>query len=243
MRKVSRKDDELRPLRFTPGYIRQVPGSVLVEQGETRVVCTATIDNRVPHFMKNSGQGWITAEYSMLPGSCGKQRVSRERLKVNNRHGEIQRFVGRALRAICSMKAIGERTITLDADVIQADGSTRCASLNGSVVALVLALRHLVYEQIIPEFPQISFLAAVSLGVRTGGILIDLDYEEDSQVDMDLNVVSNIDERIVEIQGFAEQRAVDFSLFQEMVRLAMAKNLEIIQQQKAALKEAGIFLP
>src|SRR5512137_1049324 len=154
MRSDNRGPLELRPLRITPNYLRNLPGSALIEQGHTRVVCAATIEERVPPFLKNSGRGWVTAEYAMLPGASGQARVARERLKTNGRSAEIQRFLGRGLRAALDLGRLGERTITLDADVLQADGGTRCAALNGCLVALALALKHLVFEQCIADFPS-----------------------------------------------------------------------------------------
>ena len=190
MRANNRSADELRPITFVPGYVRNVPGSVLCEQGHTRVVATATVEDRTPPFLKKSGRGWVTAEYAMLPGSSGNQRIMRERGKINNRSGEIQRFIGRALRTVLNPRDLGERTITLDADVVQADGSTRCASLNACFSAMVLSLKYLVYEQMIADFPAFQFIAAVSIGVRGSEILVDLDYEEDSGIDNDINIVS-----------------------------------------------------
>ncbi len=191
MRAHERPGTQLRPITFIPGYIGNVPGSVLCEQGNTRVVATATVEEKIPHFQKKSGQGWITAEYAMLPGSSGNQRVARERGKINNRSSEIQRFISRALRTVVNLKDIGPRTITLDCDVIQADGSTRCASLNAGFLALILAFKYLVFEQLIADFPEFKFTAAVSIGVMGGEVLADLDYEEDSQADSDINVVSS----------------------------------------------------
>lgn len=242
MRTNNRADHELRPIRLQPAYVRAVAGSVLVEQGDTRVVCTATIEDRVPPFLKNSGRGWITAEYGMLPGSCGMQRVARERQKVNNRHSEIQRFVGRALRTVFAHNAIGERTITIDADVIQADGGTRCASVNGGMVALLLALKYLVFETIIPDFPKVQWLAAVSLGIRGEEILVDLDYREDSSVDADINVVSTLDGRIVEVETFAEGRPVPYPLFQQAIQLGVEKNREIVAILQKTVREVGLVL-
>ncbi len=242
MRKDGRTDDQLRPIHFVPAYIHRVPGSVLIEQGETRVVCTATVEEKVPFFLKNSGKGWITAEYSMLPGSCGNQRVTRERLKVDNRSSEIQRFIGRALRTVVDLRAIRERTITLDADVLQADGGTRCASLNGCLLALALCLKYLVFEHLIPDFPKLQLIAAVAVGVKDQSLLVDLNYEEDSRADADINVVSSESGAIVEVEAFAESRPVSADLFRKIIDMAIEKNLEIIHQQKKLFKESGINL-
>jgi ribonuclease PH len=240
MRVADRSGQQLRPISFIPGYINHVPGSVLCEQGNTRVVATATIEEKTPHFLKKSGQGWITAEYAMLPGSSGNQRISRERGKINNRSGEIQRFISRALRTVVNLKEIGARTITLDADVIQADGSTRCASLNAGFLALVFALKYLVYEQLIADFPAFQFVAAVSIGVRDREILADLDYEEDSRVDSDINIVSMEDGSLIEVQSFCERRPLAIDLFQQSLALGLEKNREIIALQKKTLAAAGI---
>ena len=242
MRAHDRAASEIRPIVFVPGYIRNVPGSVLCEQGHTRVVATATVEDRVPPFLKRSGRGWITAEYAMLPGSSGNQRIARERSKINNRSGEIQRFIGRALRTALDPVTLGERTITLDADVIQADGSTRCASLNASFLALVLALKHLVFEQVIADFPALRFIAAVSIGVKDGELLADLDYEEDSRIDSDINIVSTADGALVEVQSFCEGEALPRDLFQKAIALGVEKNSEIIALQKKVIAAAGIPL-
>jgi ribonuclease PH len=240
MRADDRAGQQLRPITFIPGYVKNVPGSVLCEQGNTRVVATATIEEKTPHFQKKSGLGWITAEYAMLPGSSGNQRIARERGKINNRSGEIQRFVSRALRTVVNPKDIGARTITLDTDVIQADGSTRCASLNAGFVALILALKYMVYEQLIADFPAFQFIAAVSIGVRGREILADLDYEEDSQADSDINIVSMEDGSLIEVQSFCERRPLAIDLFQQSLALGLEKNREIISLQKKMLSRAGI---
>jgi len=240
MRANNRSGQQLRPITFIPGYIHNVPGSVLCEQGNTRVVATATIEEKTPHFLKKSGQGWITAEYSMLPGSSGNQRIARERGKINNRSGEIQRFISRALRTVIDLKTIGARTITLDTDVIQADGGTRCASLNSGFLALILSLKYLVYEQLIADFPAFQFIAAVSIGVRDQEILADVDYDEDSQVDSDINIVSMEDGSLIEVQSFCERRPLAMELFKQALALGMEKNREIIQLQKKTLASAGI---
>jgi ribonuclease PH len=240
MRADDRPGQQLRPITFIPGYIKNVPGSVLCEQGNTRVVATATIEEKTPHFLKKSGQGWITAEYAMLPGSSGNQRIARERGKINNRSGEIQRFISRALRTVVNLKEIGPRTITLDTDVIQADGSTRCASLNAGFLALIFALKYLVYEQLIADFPAFQFIAAVSIGVKGREIQADLDYEEDSQADSDINIVSMEDGSLIEVQSFCERRPLALDLFQQSLAMGLEKNREIIELQKKILAVAGI---
>jgi ribonuclease PH len=194
----------------------------------------------LPHFIKKSGRGWVTAEYAMLPGCSGNQRIARERGKINNRSGEIQRFIGRALRAAIDMRGLGERTITLDADVIQADGGTRCASLNASFLALALALKHLVYEQVIADFPGFRFIAAVSIGVKNSDILADLDYEEDAHIDSDINIASTDAGALIEVQSFCEGEPLPQDLFQKAIALGIEKNREIIALQKKVAAAAGI---
>ncbi len=240
MRANNRSADKLRPIAFIPGYVRNVPGSVLCEQGHTRVVATATVEDRIPPFLKKSGRGWITAEYAMLPGSSGNQRISRERGKINNRSGEIQRFIARALRTVFDLKEIGERTITLDTDVIQADGGTRCASLNAGFLALILSFKHLVYEQWIADFPAFRFIAAVSIGIRDQEILADLDYEEDAHIDNDINIVSTASGSLIEVQSFCEGAPTSTELFSKAIALGVEKNMEIIGIQKKILGDAGI---
>jgi ribonuclease PH len=240
MRAHDRDARQLRPIAFIPGYILNVPGSVLCEQGHTRVVATATIDERTPHFQKKSGLGWITAEYAMLPGSSGNQRIARERDKINNRSSEIQRFISRALRAAVDLKEIGGRTITVDCDVIQADGGTRCASFNAGFLSLILAFKHMVFEQLIADFPRFIFLAAVSVGVKDGQVLADLDYDEDSLADSDINIVSMEDGSLIEVQSFCERRPLALEHFQQAVALGIEKNREIIALQKETLSKANV---
>jgi ribonuclease PH len=232
MRNDGRANDQLREITLTGNYVKNVPGSVLVDQGDTRVLCTAIIDTRVPHFLKNSDKGWVQAEYAMLPGSTGNQRVNRERNRVNNRHIEIQRFIGRALRTTFNLKKIQGITITLDSDVLQADGGTRCASLNGAMVSLVKSLKYLVFENQIRDLPAIEYIAAVSIGVKGNDILADLNYEEDFDADADINIVSTEKGNIVEVQAFAEESTIPRAVFQEVIDLGVKKNLEIIEKLK-----------
>jgi len=240
MRKENRDETALRPMRIVPGYVTNIPGSVLIEQGNTRVICTATIEKKVPHFLKAGEGGWITAEYSMLPGSSGNARVARERQKIHNRHGEIQRFIGRALRAAVDLKKMPDYTVFIDTDVIQADGSTRCASLNGGFFALLLAFKHMVFETLIPAFPPFTLIAAVSCGIREEQILADLDYQEDAASDMDISIVSSEKRDVVEILAFSEGRTVPLPLFEKALALAIDKNLEIIDILKRPLRELRI---
>ncbi len=240
MRAHGRSAEELRPIIFVPGYVRNTPGAALCEQGHTRVVATATVEDKVPPFLKKSGRGWITAEYAMLPGSSGNQRIARERGKASNRSLEIQRFIGRALRTVMDPKVLGERTVTLDADVIQADGGTRCASLNASFLALILSLKHLVYEQMIADFPSFRFIAAISVGAKGRELLVDLDYEEDSRIDSDINIVSTGEGDLVEVQVFCEGQALPQDQLQKAIALGSRKNLEIIALLKETIRAAGI---
>lgn len=232
MRQNGRENQQLRGMKITPGYIKNIPGSVLIEQGDTRVLCSATYDTRVPHFLKNSGKGWVAAEYSMLPGSTGKQRMSRERQKINNRNIEIQRFLGRALRNTFDLNHIDGKTIFIDTDVLQADGSTRCVSLNGGMLALVKSLNSLVFENQIHDFPDIEWIAAVSIGIIGDEILVDLTYKEDSSADADINVVSSEKGNIVEVQAFAEENPISENIFHKVIDLGIRKNQEIIEMLK-----------
>lgn len=234
-RQDGRGNDQLREIMLIPGYIRNAPGSVLIEQGNTRVLCTATYEERVPYFLKNSGKGWIQSEYSMLPGSTGNERVVRERQKLNKRNIEIQRFIGRALRTTFNLKAIDGINISIDTDVLQADGGTRCASLNGGMVALDKALRHLVFENVIRDMPKLKYIAAVSIGVKGSELLVDLDYKEDSTADADINIVSSEDGNIVEVQALCEEKQVAPDVLHQVIDLGIIKNLEIIAQLKKSL--------
>jgi len=235
MRTDKRKNHEIRSIKIVPDYVKNVPGSALIEQGHTRINCTSTFENRVPHFLKESSKGWIVAEYSMLPGSVGKQRLNRERNKSNSRHIEIQRFIGRAFRTTLNLNQINGKTIFVDCDVIQADGSTRCAAINGGMIALIKTLKYLAYENLIADIPPIEVIAAVSIGIKGDNILLDLTYEEDSTVDADINLVSSEKKNIIEIQAFAEEKPISNAIFKKTIDLGIKKNLEIILQLKKAL--------
>jgi ribonuclease PH len=220
-------------MAITPDYVRHVPASVMIEQGDTRVVATASYESRVPHFMKDSGKGWISAEYGMLPGSVGIPRLSRERQRTHNRHIEIQRFIDRALRNTFDLKSIANKTFFIDTDVIQADGSTRCVSLNAGMLVTVKLLRHLVYEHQIPDLPEIEWISAVSVGIVGDEILVDLTYKEDLAAAADIAVVSSEKGNIIEVQAFAEENPVDRDLFHRAVDLGVQKNAEIIEMLKS----------
>ncbi len=203
MRNDGRKADELRKIKITRNYIKSAEGSVLIEMGDTRVICTATVENSVPPFLRGKGTGWVTAEYAMLPRSSG-QRIQRERSKVGGRTHEIQRLIGRSLRSIVDMQALGERSVLIDCDVIEADGGTRTASITGAYIALVDALRHVKNQRLIEAVPVIDYLAAISVGIVDGKPMLDLCYTEDSSAEVDMNLVMTGRGKIVEVQGTAE---------------------------------------
>ncbi|NQU73915.1 MAG: ribonuclease PH, partial [Candidatus Omnitrophica bacterium] len=206
MRSDKRKNNELRLVKIIPSYLDFAEGSALIETGKTRVVCAASIINEVPPFLKGKKQGWITAEYGMLPRSTS-ERTRRESIrgKISGRTHEIQRLIGRSLRAVVDLNALGERTIWLDADVIQADGGTRVASINGAFIALVLALRSLVKENALKKWPLLDWVAAISVGIVDGKKLLDLCYEEDAGAEVDMNIVMTGKEKFIEVQGTAEK--------------------------------------
>lgn len=238
MRPSARQPDQLRPLRFTPGFTTQAEGSVLAEFGETRVLCTASIEERVPPFLRGQGQGWITAEYGMLPRSTG-ERTPREaaRGKQGGRTLEIQRLIGRSLRAAADLKQLGERSITLDCDVIQADGGTRTAAISGAWIALQIAIQGLVAQGKLQQSPLKRQIAAVSVGVYAGTPVLDLDYAEDSSADTDMNVVMADDGGLIEIQGTAEAAPFSRTEMIAMLDLATIGIEQIIAAQRAALTD------
>jgi len=216
-----RAANELRALKITPGFLPYAEGSVLIEMGNTRVVCAASLDERVPPFMRNSGQGWVTAEYSMLPRAT-LQRTQREigRGGPSGRTHEIQRLIGRSLRAMANMKALGERTITLDCDVLQADGGTRTAAITGAYVALALADSKLLKAGKINRSLLTGQVAAVSVGIVDNTPLLDLKYDEDSRADVDMNVVCTGDGRFIELQGTAERQPFSRAQMEQLLELA-----------------------
>jgi ribonuclease PH len=236
-RSDNRTAEQMRPVNITPDFVSTAEGSALIEVGNTRVICTASIDETVPSFLKGSGKGWITAEYSMLPRST-LTRSPREatRGRQSGRTHEIQRLIGRALRAVVDLKQLGERTITLDCDVIQADGGTRTASITGAFVALGLAMEKLVDAGTLSAAPIRDFVAAVSVGVVEGSVLLDLSYEEDSQAEVDLNFVMTGARKIVEVQATAEQHPFDEAQLKKMMDFA-AKGVEaLIAKQRVVLQ-------
>jgi len=236
MRPSGRSPDQLREIKLTRDYTCHAEGSVLVEFGKTRVICTVSIEDRVPGFLKGKGQGWLTAEYGMLPRSTGS-RMRREATQ-NSQGGrtmEIQRLIGRSLRAVVDLKKLGERTLTIDCDVIQADGGTRTASITGAYVALVDAVRSLQYEKVLNEDPVNSPIASVSVGIYKGTAVLDLDYEEDSNAETDMNVVMNGEGKFIEVQGTAEGHAFTNQELNEMLELAKKGITELFEIQNNAL--------
>jgi ribonuclease PH len=237
-RPSGRRPDQLRPIRFEPGFTRHAEGSVLTEFGATRVLCTASIEDGVPAFLRARGQGWITAEYGMLPRAT-HTRTAREaaRGRQTGRTQEIQRLIGRALRATAELKALGERTITLDCDVLQADGGTRTAAISGAWIALTLAAEALVRNGSLARNPLHGQVAAVSVGIYGGVPVVDLDYAEDGQAETDMNVVMNDAGAFIELQGTAEGHAFRRDELARMLDLATAGATEIMQIQRRALDE------
>jgi ribonuclease PH len=237
MRPSSRQPNELRPIRFTRHYTKHAEGSVLVEYGDTKVICNASVIEGVPRFMRDAGQGWLTAEYGMLPRATN-ERMMREgpRNGPSGRTFEIQRLIGRSLRNAINLKGFKDHTITIDCDVIQADGGTRTASISGSCVALVDALRFLQKKANLKELPLKHFIASVSVGMFQGTPVLDLDYAEDSNADTDMNVIMNEHGQYIEIQGTAEGHPFKEDELQSMLAIAKEGIAKIIKQQKACLE-------
>lgn len=236
-RSDKRAVEQLRPVNIIPDFISTAEGSALIEIGNTRVICTATVEETVPSFLKGAGKGWITAEYSMLPRAT-LTRTAREsaRGRVSGRTHEIQRLIGRALRAVVDLRRLGERTITLDCDVIQADGGTRTASITGAFVAMGLALEKLIDAGTLTSAPIRDYVAAISVGIVDGEILLDLCYEEDSRAEVDLNFVMTGARRIVELQATAEQEPFDEAQLKKMMDYA-AKGIDsLIAKQQSLLQ-------
>jgi ribonuclease PH len=231
-----RKPENLRPVRITRNYTKHAEGSVLIEVGDTKVICTATVEERPPMFLKGAGKGWVTAEYGMLPRATGV-RSQREaaRGKVGGRTYEIQRLIGRSLRAVVDLAALGERTIWLDCDVIQADGGTRTASITGAFVAMADAMNKLREQGAISRIPITDFIAATSVGRLAGEIILDLCYEEDSAAEVDMNIVMTGAGRFVEIQGTGEEATFTRQEMNSMINLAAQGISDLISYQKEAL--------
>ena len=237
MRPSSRKPDQMREIKFTRHFTKHAEGSVLIEFGDTRVLCTATVEEKVPGFLKGKGKGWVTAEYGMLPRSTNT-RMGREaaRGKQGGRTMEIQRLIGRSLRAAIDLEALGERSITLDCDVIQADGGTRTASISGACVALSDAVNGLIQQGVLKENPVRNLVASISVGIYQGVPVLDLDYAEDSNAETDMNVVMDEHDQFIEIQGTAEGKTFSMDEMIAMTELAKGGIADIIRHQKLALE-------
>lgn len=235
-RSDNRSPDQLRPVNITPNFISTAEGSVLIEVGNTRVICTASIEESVPMFMRNSGRGWISSEYSMLPRST-LTRTPREvnKGRQSGRTHEIQRLIGRSLRAVTDLSRMGERTVWIDCDVIQADGGTRTASITGAFIALGLALEKLVEAGTLTAVPLRDYVAAISVGVVDGEILLDLAYEEDSRADVDMNFVMTAGHKMVEVQATAERHVFDEAQLTQMIGVAKLGIQQLIAKQQAIL--------
>src|SRR5664279_3644982 len=235
-RSDNRTPDQMRPLNIIPGYISTAEGSCLIELGNTRVICTATIEDTVPQFLRNSGKGWVTAEYGMLPRAT-LTRSPREVTKgrASGRTHEIQRLIGRSLRAVTDMAKFGERTIFIDCDVIQADGGTRTASITGAFVAMGLAMSAMVETGVLKTAPIRDYVAATSVGLVDGEVMLDLCYEEDSRADVDMNLVITGGKKIVEVQATAEHRPFDDAQLAKMMSLARSGIESLIVRQQAVL--------
>lgn len=238
MRSGNRQADEMRAIRITRNYTKHAEGSVLIEYGDTKVICTASVEEKVPGFLRGKGQGWVTAEYGMLPRSTGS-RMRREASsgKQGGRTMEIQRLIGRALRAGIDLKVLGENTISLDCDVIQADGGTRTASITGAWVALNDAIQHLLNKKAISQNPLHHQIASVSVGIVNGAAVLDLDYAEDSTAETDMNVVMNNDNGFIEIQGTAEGHPYSKDELNSMLALAEKGITELFAIQQSAMKD------
>jgi len=236
LRPSKRTPEQIRELNFQRQFTKHAAGSVLVSCGDTRVLCTASIEDRVPPFLRGQGKGWVTAEYSMLPGST-HTRSSREaaRGKQSGRTQEIQRLIGRSLRAIIDLEALGERTITLDCDVLQADGGTRCASISGAYVAIHDAIEKLLTDKVISHSPLHGQIAAISVGIYQGTPVCDLDYAEDSNAETDMNVIMNANGGFIEIQGTAEGQAFKREEMDALLNLAIGGIEQIQQAQRDVL--------
>ncbi len=230
-----RKPDQLRKVAVTKNYLKHAEGSCLIAFGDTKVVCSASVEEGVPPFLKGKGQGWVTAEYGMLPRSC-TQRINREKGGGSGRTQEIQRLVGRSLRAIVDMKKLGERTVKIDCDVIQGDGGTRTASITGGYIALVMALKKIKKAGLIMAWPVTEQVAAISVGMKDGKALLDLNYVEDSGADVDMNIVMVGSGKFVEVQGTAEHQAFSKKDMDAMLRLAQKGILELFLMQNKALR-------
>jgi ribonuclease PH len=237
-RQDGRKNDEIRDIKITRKYISHADGSVFIEMGNTRIVCTATIEEKVPPFLRGKGKGWITAEYDMIPGSTPRRIIRPQATgRINGRTHEIQRLIGRSLRAAVDLDMIGERTIWIDCDVIEADGGTRTASITGSFIALFDSLQGMIENEIINEMPIESFVAAISVGIVDGEIMTDLCYTEDSTAEVDMNVVANSKGNLIEVQSTAEGAPFSREQFDQMLADASSAIEGIVELQKKILSK------
>jgi ribonuclease PH len=229
----ARAADELRPTRITPNYLAHPEGSVLIEVGKTKVICTASTEDKVPPFLRGTGKGWVTAEYGMVPRSTNT-RMQRESSqgKVSGRTQEIQRLIGRSLRSVVDMKALGERTVWIDCDVIQADGGTRTASITGAFVAMILAMDKLKNQRVFAQIPVTNYVAATSVGVVDAEPILDLAYDEDSRAEVDMNIIKTSDGRFIELQGTAEQDPFSRTILDALLGLADRGIAQLIEKQR-----------
>lgn len=235
MRSDGRRTDEMRAVKITPGFLTNPAGSCLIEVGNTRVLCSATVEETVPPFLRNSGKGWLSAEYSMLPGST-QQRVNRERQKIGGRTHEIQRLIGRSLRTCLNLSKLGERSILIDCDVLDADGGTRTAAITGGYVALALAVAKL--RKQVPSLSSLELtpVAAISVGIVGGTPCLDLHYDDDKAADVDMNIVKTAKGEFVEIQGTAEAAPFQWKAFEQLVRLAESGIQQLLEAQREVLE-------
>ena len=237
-RSDARPADQLRPTRLTPNYLEHAEGSVLIEAGRTRVICAASVEDKVPPFLRGSGKGWVTAEYGMLPRATSTRTVREaSRGKLGGRTQEIQRLIGRSLRAVTRLEALGERTVWIDCDVIQADGGTRTAAISGGFVALVFALQHLKTRGVLRQIPITDHVAATSVGIVNGTPLLDLAYDEDSNAQVDMNVVMTGDDRFIEIQGTAERAPFSRESHDALLALAETGIGQLVKMQRELVGE------
>ena len=243
MRINGRKFDQARPIAITRSYTKYAEGSVLIEAGETKVICTASIEEKVPFFLKGKGEGWITCEYNMIPRATHSRKPRDiSRLKMDGRTMEIQRLIGRALRSVVDLKAIGERTIWIDCDVIQADGGTRTASITGAFVALVDAVNKIHRQTPFSVYPIREFVSAISVGVVSGETLVDLCYEEDSKAKVDMNIIMTDSGEFVEIQGTGEESPFSRAELNKLLELGEKGIKQVIQAQKDSLKMDSLWI-
>ena len=239
VRNGNRKHNALRRWRIIPGALEHAEGSALIEAGKTRVLCTASVEEKAPYFLKNTGKGWVTAEYSMLPRATHTRSPRERGGRIGGRTMEIQRIIGRSLRSICNLEGFGERQLTVDCDVIQADGGTRVAAISAAWVALRMAFETLVSAKVIPSNPLLDSVAAVSVGIVKDELLLDLDYDEDSVADVDMNVVMTGTGRLVEVQATAEHAPFSVAKMNELLRLARLGIVTISKIQRESCERSG----